>query len=326
MQITLVVPGLLSLDAETLASSSTLSRIATLAAPAPEQTLDAALLAAVALDAAVAPLAARGAGLDVAGRWVIRADPITMSVGRDDARLHGYVHDLDDAQRAALLDLLNTHFASDDLVFTAPRADAWFATSPTSYAVDTTPAERAAGQPLRSLLPSGPDAKCWRRWLTEAQMLLHEHSLADREAAPVNGVWFASGGTLPDATTLPALHACAAPGRHGDVLRGLALMRGEQAVSLERFERLLEQNDRPAIAVVTSPVDSPAALFRTTRDIVEPALAALNQREASAVKLIADGAGRAASWHVRRPSWLARLARRRIAFVAPAAANDRSAE
>jgi hypothetical protein len=317
LRITFVLPGLLALPSEALAHESALSRIASLATPAPELDLDAALLADLSLDAAPAPLAALGAGVDVANRWVIRADPVTMVVGRDDARLGGYVHDLADAERTMLLALLNAHFAIDGLVFSAPRADAWFATSAAPHAIDTTSVEQAEGRTLRGLLPSGPDAARWRRWLTEAQMLLHEHTLAARADRPVNALWFSGGGMLPDISSLPSVHASAAPGRDGDLLRGIARVRGDDAALPGPLDAALKDTNREALILALAPVDSSAALARAARDFLAPALDALEHGRVSSVKLIADGERGTASWHARRRAWLARLTQRRSRFVPP---------
>lgn len=323
MRITLVVPGLLSLPADALAHEASLARIASLAAPVPEPDLDAAVLADLALPAAPAPLAALGAGVDIANRWAIRADPVTMVVGREDARLEGCVHDLRDAERELLLALLNAHFAPDGLVFAAPRADAWFAVSAASHAVDTTSVERAAGRPLRGLLPGGPDAAHWRRWLTEAQMLLHDHALADRAGGGVDGLWFSGGGVLPDVASVPRLDIAAAPGRNGDLLRGVARLQRNDALAPGRLADMLGNASGDAIVIAVAPLDSPRALERTSRELLGPALDALARRSVSSVRLIAGFERGAASWHARGSSWLARWTRRRARFVAPPFETDR---
>lgn len=317
LRITLVVPGLLSLPAEALAHELALSRIASFATPAPESDLDAALLADLSLDAAPAPLAALGAGIDVANCWVIRADPVAMVVGREDARLGGYVHDLGEAERTMLLALLNAHFAADGLTFAAPRADAWFATSAAPHAVDTTSVELATGRALRNLLPAGRDAARWRRWLTEAQMLLHEHALASRAGRPVNALWFSGGGVLPDRARIPSIHARAGPGRSGDLLRGIARVHGDDAAIAAKFDEAIDDTNREVIVVALARVNGPDALAHASHDFLGPALDALERGKVSSVKLIADGERIAASWHAQRPSWLARLTRRRARFVPP---------
>lgn len=313
MRITLIVPGLLALPAEVLTCELSLSRLASLADPTPEIDLDTALLRDLSLDTAVAPLAAQGAGVDIADRWVIRADPVTMTVGREDARLAGHVFDLDDVERATLLALLNAHFAGDGLVFHAPRSDAWFAVSSVRYQLVTTSTERAAGQPLRSLLPSGPDAARWRRWLTEAQMLLHDHVLTTRPR-PVNALWFSGGGVLPDLARVPPVVAAASVGRHADVLRGIARMRGGDTLQDAALDSMLANANGDVAVIALDPIDAEAALAGAVRPLLAPALDRLARGAVSSVRLIADGAQHAASWDARRLSMLARLRRRRARF------------
>ncbi|MCS6995418.1 MAG: hypothetical protein NZ533_00410 [Casimicrobiaceae bacterium] len=58
-----------------------------------------------------------------------------------------------------------------------------------------------AGQPIRPLLPRGPDARRLERWMNELQMLLHEHPINRARSAdglaPVNGVWLWGFDGLP---------------------------------------------------------------------------------------------------------------------------------
>ena len=86
--------------------------------------LDSALIACAGIDAPVAPLAALGAGLDVGTRWVARADPVSVDVGRDDVRIRARVDDLDADEAHALASLLRTHFADDGIAFACARSDA----------------------------------------------------------------------------------------------------------------------------------------------------------------------------------------------------------
>ena len=321
MRITLVVPGLLALPGDVLSRVPELRRLAALASVSAETDLDAALFCDLAIDAHPAPMAALGAGLDVGDAWVIRADPVTMVVGREDVRLAGYVHDLDDAERASLLALLSLHFAPDAVRFEAPRADAWFAMSRTAQSIATTPLEIAAGRTLRCLLPAGRDAARWRRWFTEIQMLLHEHGLGERTGAPVNAVWFAGGGQLPDAAGLPSIDAQAAPGRHGDLARGLARLSGSDATALAPLDHALGKRDCEVALVALAPIHSAGMLADAARDFIAPSLAALDRGAVSAFRLIADGRGCAASWRAERPSWWRRIAHRQAEFAFPAAWN-----
>lgn len=317
MRITLVVPGLLGVAPDVLARDAALSQVASLAEPQPVPDLDRAVLDDLDGDAEPAPLAADGAGIDVGSAWVVRADPIAMQVGRDDVRLAGVVCDLSDDERHALLALLGAHFASDGLRFVAPRADAWFALYPTPQRIRTTPPGAVGRRALRDCLPFGPDAARWRRWLTETQMLLHEHPLARRDGLPVTGVWFSGGGALPRGGAVPAFDAYAAEGRFGDLLRGLASLAQRPARPITPLPRALAAQSTDRIAIALPPIESGADLSAAMRDFVAPALHALRRGDASAIRLIADGNGTAASWSMQRPHWLARLLRRQATFIAP---------
>lgn len=320
MRITLVVPRLLALAPEVLAQAAPLSRLAALTTPTAHSDLDAALLSELSIAAAPAPLAALGAGVDVGLAWVIRADPVTMSVGRDDVRMDGLVDDLDPDATRPLLALLSAHFADDALAFVAPRADAWFAVSATPHDVETTSPGAAIGRPLRALMPSGAEAARWRRWITETQMLLHEHPFAGRGAAPVNGVWFSGGGVLPDRSRVPSIRARAASGRHGDVVRGISRLLGRDADPAADFDETSHDvGDADAVVLVYAPVESVESFEAAMRNVVAPALARLEHGGAAELTLLADGPRGAARWHTTRPTFLERIARRHATFAPPVA-------
>lgn len=317
MRITLVVPDLFDAAPDVLARDAVLARVASLADPQPLSDLDRAVIDDLHCDAEPAPLAALGASLDVGDAWVVRADPIALQVGRDDVRLAGVVSGLSDEERNTLLALLGEHFASDGLRFVAPRADAWFALCATPQRTRTTSPGAIGRRALRDCLPAGPDAARWRRWLTEAQMLLHEHPLTDRDGLPVNGIWFSGGGVLPQAGTIAAFDACAAEGRSGDLVRGLAALAQRAAKPIVPLPRALATRSTNRIVMALPAIESPAAVTTVSRDFIAPALHALHRGDASAVRLIASGNGTAASWSIERQGWLARLLRRRAAFIAP---------
>jgi len=316
LRITLVVPGLLSLPPDALAREATLSRIAAMSTVTEAADLDQALLADAAMQAAPAPLAALGAGIDVTGRWVTRADPVSIVVGREDARLHDVVDDLNDIERGTLVDLLNDHFSADGLSFASPRADAWFASMAAGQRVDFVPVRRAFDVPLRPLLPSGDDASRWRRWLTEAQMLLHEHPLGQR-SRPVNAIWFHGAGRLPPSDRAPSLRGYAADGPAGDLVRGLVRLRDEQADRPTPIADIVASSGRDLAIVALSPVRNLEALAALAHDQLLPAIDAVDRSKVSSIKLIADGRDGAASWTVRRSSWFAQLRKRRTPFAVP---------
>src|SRR4051812_19651553 len=98
MALTLVVPGLLAHDHATLAATPALRALAQVAS-APR--LVAAGIACATLEAlgmepdtALAPLAARGAGLDAGDDHWLFATPVTLVAGRDGVRVAARVLDL----------------------------------------------------------------------------------------------------------------------------------------------------------------------------------------------------------------------------------------
>jgi hypothetical protein len=313
MHVTLVVPALLALPHEALQATPALGRLAADAMRvAPDA--DSALLRALALDVPAAPLAALGAGVDVGTRWVMRADPVTMTVSHDDVRVDARVDDLDQDERATLMHLVATHFAADALVFEAPRADAWFVTSEAPFELETTPVDAAIGRPLRDRLPAGRDAARWRRWMTEAQMLLHEHPLASRQR-PVNALWFSHAGRLPATWRPPAISAYGRANRTRDVAAGIARSGGARLAALTTCDELLA-GAHDAIAVV-EPLQEPEGLARVARAWLDPLVAALDARRIAALTIVADGGGAAASWRVSPRRWLDRLRGRRSRFEPP---------
>ncbi|NBU58909.1 MAG: hypothetical protein EBS23_03880 [Betaproteobacteria bacterium] len=144
--------------------------------------------------AAEPALTAQALGLSGRGHGWLAVDAVALTVSRD--RLVGLPQAAEDADDAARLvddvlgqmPVIGTPYADGSrrlLDLDAP-ADARFA-----------PLWRIAGRPLDDHLPQGPRGAEWRRWLTEAQMVLHEHPLnATREARglrPLNALWLAGG-------------------------------------------------------------------------------------------------------------------------------------
>lgn len=323
MRFTFVVPGLASLDRAALASSRALARIASWSKPRIEPGgMPSAVLAALGAsapaaghDAPAAPLAALGAGLEPRASFVLAAEPVHMVAGRDDVAIASRIDDLDAGDAKSIVDALDAHFAGDGLSFRAPRPDTWFATTDARPDLATVPLDAVLGSMMSPSLPSGRDARLWQRWSTEIQMLLHAHP-ANRERerrglAPCNGVWFWGGGTLADVGLVAPFRAHAPEGRGGDLVRGLALAAGGDAMALpSSFEAAIEAvpATRPAshVAVALPEVRDAAALAGIERAWLAPAAAWLEHGRLASIALVA-GNGVAATWLARRPSLAARL-------------------
>jgi hypothetical protein len=210
MRLTLVVPGLLDWPLSMLAGvEKQAPALARLIADGGSPTIEQDGLVAAACrvcgiakqqDWPAAPWLARAAGVDPGAAYWLCAEPARFIVGQNDVRLGGLISDLDAADAAALVEMLNTHFAGDGIRFVAAKPSCWFACVNHSPRIFTRPPEAALGAPLLAYLAAGPDAARWKRWQNELEMLLFEHAVnRGREArgqTPVDSVWFWGGGTL----------------------------------------------------------------------------------------------------------------------------------
>lgn len=324
MHLTLAVPDLFAAARGAPGRVAALARLARYA-PAPSAApggFDAALLcvAAGAADAAVAPFAALGAGFDPGTAYVLRADPVAFVAGRDDVLIEGRVDDLADRDAARMIATLNGHFADDGLAFHAPRADAWFVVVDGPARPRTTPLAAVHGAILPHL-PQGEHARAWRRWLSEIQMLLHEHpanaARTTQGRSPVTGVWVAEGGVLARPDVAPALRVLAAAGRAGDVARGVARAAGRPAAPVPAdFAALSVREDA---LVVLPPPASTQDLQRTADAWFAPAVAALERGALAQLTLLADTGGAAWTWTAATPPLVERIRARWSAqpFAAP---------
>lgn len=331
----LIVPGMLAPAAQRIAAMRSLATLARYSGePRSEpRGIAAALLASLGVPDAVpvGPLALLGAGSDPADDYVLCADPVHLAADRDTVLLVQTVDDLAPDDADALVRMLDRHFAADDLRFEAVRPDAWFARRRHAPDLVTTPTDAARGRKLLASLPRGAEGGKWQRWQNEIEMLLHEHPVnSAREArgeATVNGVWFWGGGRIADVGAMPMTVVTAAPGRPGDLARGIARHGHGAATTLEAGEHLTQTIARAAAVVhgndpihvlVVLPTDADPAMIEA--DWLGPALDQLVRHRLDALHLIAGGNGIAATWTARPPGLrqriAARLARRPFEFHA----------
>lgn len=325
MHLILVAPELLAQSQAALAATSSLASLAQLAAPAH---LHAGGIAAALLDALgapgetpIAPLAALGAGIDAGTDYVLIADPVLLAADRDDLILIQRIDDLAVDESSALETTLNRHFASDDWHFVAARPDAWFARSPRTPAISTTPFDIARAKGVFPHLPRGAEGGVWQRWQNEIGMLLHEHPVnAARQVSghpDVTGIWFWGGGRLSDVVGLPATTVCAAAGRVGDLARGVARHAGGSVDAFaitDMRSHVVERAQSPGATriVVTDAIAGDAAVAAFDAHELGPALDLLRRGQIARLSLIADGNGIAARWSAAPPTrWQRATARLR---------------
>lgn len=175
-----------------------------------------------------------GGSAHVGEYYWLRIDPVHLRIDTHNARLFGdHVLELDADEADAFIERLHEHFAEDGLRLDAPAPARWYAAVTERFELHTESPQRVAGRNIEPFLPSGADAGRWRRWMNEAQMLLHdapENVRREREGRlPVNSFWPWGGGRLPvePIETVPAATWSDEP-----LVRGLARLAEVPAHSL----------------------------------------------------------------------------------------------
>lgn len=137
------------------------------------------------------------------GTW-LRADPVHLQLQRDRSLvLAAPALQITAAEAAALTASLNAHFAADGITLNAAQPARWYLAHAEAATITAPMLSAVAGRPL----PRAQLAGRWHRWLTEIQMLLHEHPVnaaREQRGAPViNSLLLWGGGHKP-----------AVPGKH----------------------------------------------------------------------------------------------------------------
>ncbi|QBL40767.1 phosphoglycerate mutase [Stenotrophomonas sp. ASS1] len=202
---------------------------------------------------------------DAAGASWLRADPACMVPDMHGARMMAYGETLRPtlADCLALLPVLQPLFADAGFVLDAPDPSRWYLRLPIDLTLpDFDSPDEVLGDDLFSHLPEGEGGRRWRALMTEAQVLLHNHSWNQQRAAqgqqPINSLWFWGGGVMP--VSVSTAHAQV---RSRDaLLQGLALaagvaVDGEQAVDalvdlrqLRSLQQLGNDAIRPLLAAL----------------------------------------------------------------------------
>jgi hypothetical protein len=146
-----------------------------------------------------APIAAISAAFDglASGCW-LRADPVNLTLQRDQLLLSGVLPSGDEAQQ--LCASLNEYFAGQGMIFFAPHPQRWYLRLDVPPFIRTTPLPELLGRNIRGALPTGDDAAHWHRLFNEIQMLLYAHPVNDardaRGDSTINSVWLWGGGSV----------------------------------------------------------------------------------------------------------------------------------
>jgi hypothetical protein len=152
----------------------------------------------------VAPLTALVDGLAAESGCWLRADPVHLQLQRNSTLvLAAPVLEVSAAEAAALTAALNAYFAMDGIALSAAHPARWYLAHDEATSVTSPTLTAVAGRPL----PRTQLAGRWHRWLTESEMLLHDHPVnlaREQRGDPViNSLLLWGGGRKP-----------AVPGRH----------------------------------------------------------------------------------------------------------------
>ena len=171
-----------------------------------------------------------------------------------------------------LLALLNAHFAGDGLVFAAPRADAWFAMSDgAARGRHRCPSSMRRAGRCASCCPRAPTLRAGGAGSPKRRCCCTSMR-SPLVRRPVNALWFSGGGVLPDVARIPSVHATLPrAGRHGDVLRGIARARGDDATLPATAATRCSQRDvAKRSSCVLRPRDPRAMRWRAHRATSSP--------------------------------------------------------
>lgn len=134
--------------------------------------------------------------------WIC-ADPVHLAVDRDSLVLQPQSQlQLSHSESLALFAALEAHFTTAHLRLVHVDTGHWCFGTPARPHLVTSDLELVEGQNVNDELPSGQDKATWQRYITEAQMILHDHPVnAARESrgeAVANSLWLWGGGVVPE--------------------------------------------------------------------------------------------------------------------------------
>lgn len=236
-----------------------------------------------------------GEGLDSGKAAWLCADPVHLRFSRDTLVVGGAAElDLAQAEADQLAAELNAQLGEFG-EFIAPHPRRWYLRLKRPAQLSTHALSTVTGRSIEPFLPQGDDAPAWRRFINEAQVLLHNHPVnAAREAAgrPVaNSLWPWGAGALPPGAVAPAAHVHAG---HALAL-GLAKLAGVSASAVPaRPEDAVPQSLTllESLGEAAQGLDAPAwraGLADLEARWFAPLLAALQARRVSGIRLTALG-------------------------------------
>ena len=133
--------------------------------------------------------------------WM-RADPVHLRPDRD--RLLLFHHDqleIAPEEVEELSILFNAHFKEEPFRLVTPEPEHWYLQLDQCPDLRTHDLNQVVGHHIEPFMPRGGDARRWRQWLNEMQMLLFQSPVNQRREAAglltINGIWMSGVGRLP---------------------------------------------------------------------------------------------------------------------------------
>jgi len=136
--------------------------------------------------------------------WWLRADPVHLHADHRSLIMlaHEQLH-LTEQEASDLHSEVERAFADQGWHWEVRAPQRWYVRLPEPARIRTHGIAATLGHDILTRLPEGEDARLWRGYLNEVQMLLHAHpvnqSRVDRGQLPANSLWFWGGGRLPAA-------------------------------------------------------------------------------------------------------------------------------
>ena len=156
----------------------------------------------------------------------LRADPVTLWADMAQVFMTQFgFADLDPMERNEIENCIRGVLRREGIHLHAHHPERWCIPLDKPLDFSFTPLDEALGMDLADALPEHPEARHWRRILTEIQVALHNAPVNMRRRArgqrEVNSVWFWGGGFMPDTT---AHHPFRTVYSDDPVSRGLAII------------------------------------------------------------------------------------------------------
>ena len=135
--------------------------------------------------------------IEQATLWCL--DPVYLQIDQEEAVvLANEQLELSESEARHIIDDLNAHFAADELVIHYLNPHQWLLQGALSLTTHTL--SEVMQQSVGDYQPQGKDENRWRKFLNEAQMLLHAHPVnqarEQRSEATANSLWLWGGAQL----------------------------------------------------------------------------------------------------------------------------------